>query len=349
MGNLYVSVIIPIYNTHIDNFSVCVDSLLMQSYSNFELIVVDDGSQNEYAFQYDTLQEKDNRIKVFHKDNEGVSSARNFGVEKCSGDYLMFVDSDDILSPYALQEAVKSAEKENADFIFSGIKHIKNYEDFAKYQMPSTGEKVFCKEQMNYLKESFLSQSNPIFKNINGVGAFVNRGPYARLVKVDIARKVLFDTTLKIGEDVEWNFRILSNCNKAVFVSSVWYGYLIHGESSLHRYYGNREELLRMYQQKLYDNNKDFCDAHISAYLKNLSVNFYTVMQYDFMSKKCPLNTKQKNKLLKQYLSSYPWEQLVRKNNFNKLNIRYKVLIGFANIGQGMFILKLWRLLKLPS
>ena len=98
-----ISVIIPVYNIG-DRIVRCVDSLLNQTISQFELLLVDDGSSDGSGRICDELSQKDSRIKVVHKVNGGVSSARNTGMKEASGDYLAFVDADDFVSPDYLEK-----------------------------------------------------------------------------------------------------------------------------------------------------------------------------------------------------------------------------------------------------
>ena len=100
-----ISVIIPVYNTE-QYISCCIDSVLSQSFTNFELILVDDGSKDGSGTICDEYAKKDNRIRVFHKGNGGVSSARNLGLDNARGEWIYFVDSDDELLPGGLQTLV---------------------------------------------------------------------------------------------------------------------------------------------------------------------------------------------------------------------------------------------------
>ena len=93
-----ISIIIPIYNI-MDCLEKCVDSCINQTYKNIEILMVDDGSTDGTAELCDRIKEKDSRIRVFHKENGGSSSARNLGIEHAKGEYLGFVDSDDFISP----------------------------------------------------------------------------------------------------------------------------------------------------------------------------------------------------------------------------------------------------------
>lgn len=114
-----LSVIIPVYNVE-KYLSRCVDSVLDQTYKDFELILVDDGSPDNSHEICDEYKKKDSRVKVIHKKNGGLSSARNAGLEICKGDYIFFIDSDDWLTDEkVLEEFINKAETENADFVYS--------------------------------------------------------------------------------------------------------------------------------------------------------------------------------------------------------------------------------------
>ncbi|MBQ0143531.1 MAG: glycosyltransferase [Prevotellaceae bacterium] len=97
-----ISVIVPVYNTE-EHIQICIDTILSQTYTDLELLLVDDGSTDKSGVICDEYANKDKRIRVFHKKNEGVSSARNLGIEEAVGDYLHFVDADDIVPKRAYE------------------------------------------------------------------------------------------------------------------------------------------------------------------------------------------------------------------------------------------------------
>lgn len=103
-----VSIIVPYYNTPIDYWQKCLDSLKSQTYVDIEIVVVDDGSKKEFAEALDLTRVQDSRLVVYHKPNGGVSSARNYAIDKCIGDLLCFVDSDDWVEPDFIQTLVDS-------------------------------------------------------------------------------------------------------------------------------------------------------------------------------------------------------------------------------------------------
>ena len=119
-----ISVIIPVYNVE-SYLSKCIDSILCQTYTDFELLLVDDGSSDASGKICDMYKENDNRIRVFHKKNEGVSKARNLALNNALGEFVIFVDSDDWIEPNTFELVLNQLE--NFDILFFDI--IWHYED----------------------------------------------------------------------------------------------------------------------------------------------------------------------------------------------------------------------------
>lgn len=111
MTNSLVSIIIPFYNTPLDYWFQCLDSLCQQTYNNIEIIVVDDGSKAEFAKKLDATSIRDSRLKIYHKPNGGVSEARNYALERCTGNFLCFVDSDDWVEPDFVETLVNTLQQ----------------------------------------------------------------------------------------------------------------------------------------------------------------------------------------------------------------------------------------------
>ena len=97
-----ISIIMPVYNTPEKYLKECIDSILAQTYKEFEILIINDGSSDKTCNILSKISKKDLRINVFSKENGGVSSARNLGLEKAKGEYIAFVDADDVLEPFFL-------------------------------------------------------------------------------------------------------------------------------------------------------------------------------------------------------------------------------------------------------
>lgn len=119
-----VSIITPVYNCK-KFLTQCVDSILAQSYNNFELLLIDDGSTDGSSKICDAYSRTDRRISVYHQSNKGVSSARNLGIEKASGEWITFVDSDDILKSDALYNLLQEIDHD-IEFIMCGYEYLQN-------------------------------------------------------------------------------------------------------------------------------------------------------------------------------------------------------------------------------
>ena len=115
-----VSIVVPVYNVQ-EYLKRCVDSILAQTYENMEIILVDDGSKDSSGQICDSYAEKDNRIRVIHKENGGSNSARLAGVRAAMCEYICFVDSDDWIEPVMIEKMMEAAEREQADIVASGI------------------------------------------------------------------------------------------------------------------------------------------------------------------------------------------------------------------------------------
>ena len=116
--NPTVSIIVPVYNAQ-RTLRRCIDSVLNQTFSDFELLLVDDGSKDESGEICDSYALRDERVKVFHIENSGVSAARNVALDRARGEYLQFLDSDDWITADATQQFVRAARKYDCDMVIS--------------------------------------------------------------------------------------------------------------------------------------------------------------------------------------------------------------------------------------
>ena len=170
-----ISVIIPAYKVE-QYLPRCVDSVLNQTYRELEVILVDDGSPDSSPKICDEYAAKDNRIKVIHKENGGLSSARNAGLEICSGDYIFFIDSDDYLTDEnVLSDFAATAERNQSDFVYS----LMNKADDKKCTKMNVNKR-FLEEDLFFLSNPYLFSAcnklyaSTLFHNIQFVTGRVN-------------------------------------------------------------------------------------------------------------------------------------------------------------------------------
>ena len=125
VANELYSIVIPVYNTPIEYLDKCLDSLTNQTYHNIEIIIVDDGSNDETSEACNKYSEKDSRVKIIHQKNQGVSAARNNGILNASGEWIMFVDADDWLELDACEQLSEILKAKRCDIIM--FNHVRNY------------------------------------------------------------------------------------------------------------------------------------------------------------------------------------------------------------------------------
>lgn len=144
-----VSIIVPIYNVE-DYIRECIDSILVQTYPDFELILVDDGSPDDCGRICDEYAESDRRIIVIHKKNGGLTSARNAGLSKASGEWIMHVDGDDWIEPDMLESLVREAQVTEADLVFGDFLSDSPHEVYHKLPTWSMNKKESMSNYMAY-------------------------------------------------------------------------------------------------------------------------------------------------------------------------------------------------------
>lgn len=208
-----ISVIIPVYNVQ-QYLELCLEDVINQTYSNIEIILIDDGSVDASGRICDAWCQKDKRIKAYHKENGGLSDARNLGLEFATGQWVAFIDSDDRVSPILLQTLYENAKRYNAEISICDPVHIFSN---ASYKYKIDGDiRVF--DNMHAIEEMWY-QTSFLFS------------AWAKLYKKSFFIEHKFKKGI-IFEDVEVMHRIFEQANKIVYDSSQLYGY-VHRENSI--------------------------------------------------------------------------------------------------------------------
>ena len=229
------SVIIPCFNPPIERFKACINSLISQDYSNYELVVVDDGSDIECC----TIAEKlcDGRvseIKTLRQNNLGVSVARNEGTRIATGDYIMYLDADDELPPGVLSSAAHVLESHHLDIVLGYVKYISKESD--KTVAPISTEDKIAFPTMRQLADYNLTGAGGAFDALSSDGSILKIGPVARFVKREIALESPFPEGVKLSEDTLWNMLIFDKACSAAVVPETWYWYWVSHDSASRGY-----------------------------------------------------------------------------------------------------------------
>ena len=146
---MFISIVVPIYNVA-DYLHYAIDSLMKQTYQNFEVILVNDGSTDKSPMLCEDYANRYENIHVFHKENGGLSDARNFGVSKANSDWIFFLDPDDYLEEYTLELIVKIHKEHHADLISTKVKATSKYNAYTSYKLQESDYKdlvPFTKEK----------------------------------------------------------------------------------------------------------------------------------------------------------------------------------------------------------
>jgi glycosyltransferase involved in cell wall biosynthesis len=223
-----LSIIVPVYKAE-KYLRRCIESILVQSYQNYELILVDDGSPDDSGLICDEYAKKDSRIKSFHKSNGGLSSARNFGLDIAAGIYVGFVDSDDWITPDMYEHLVGLCKKHDVDI--ASCSYISTADD-ANTIVNSEAPRIRCFNQADALR--FYLQ--------RGISGKTN--DYSACTKV--YRRELFGNLRfpngRIYEDMATNFQLLTLTHAYVASEKICYYYYININSITKRGYSNKDQ-----------------------------------------------------------------------------------------------------------
>ena len=169
-----ISVIIPVYNIK-EYLERCVDSVLAQTWKNLEVLLVDDGSEDGTEILVDKLQKRDGRIRIFHKENGGSSSARNLGIRKAKGVYLGFVDSDDYIEPFMYERLYQAIQETGMQIAQGGRREIDEQGDFLPdICIPPDEQRIYDGE--NFMRELLLHKGDCSFcTKLTDASLFENR------------------------------------------------------------------------------------------------------------------------------------------------------------------------------
>lgn len=214
-----ISIIIPIYNAS-QYLNKCIQSIVNQSYKDFECILIDDGSSDGSEIICDQWEKKDSRIRVIHQPNQGVSKARNRGLAEAQGKYITLIDSDDWIDSNYLNTLLRPIEEYNVDLVVCGLQqHYSN--GIIKNHSYKTG--------IINIKKQFTHEFTDINKK------FLFFGPYIKLYKKTIiqAHNIHFPPQYTYGEDLLFNYNYLEYVKAVYIVDQCLYHYRIIGSGTL--------------------------------------------------------------------------------------------------------------------
>lgn len=313
MSSIKFSIIIPVYNVE-KYLNECVESVLNQTYKNIEIILVDDGSTDSSPQICDIYAEKDNRIKVIHKENGGSSSARNFGMKAMTGDYVLFLDSDDFWDNNRVLENLSAiVSDENADVVCFGYKEF--------YENVSESKNVICIPDVSFNGLSSTDRLEILIAN-----GIYNSSSCCKTIK----SKVIFDNDIYFvenitSEDIDWNARILLNAQSFSLYNDCFYAYRQRDDSVTHSV---KYENLEMLSNNIIECIK-IAENVQEGRFKDLYLNYVAYQYITFLHSSFLCEKNDKIKYLVDKMKNYRYLLKYNLNRKVKLVYLFNKLFGF--------------------
>ena len=254
-----ISIIVPVYNAE-PHLPRCIESILLQTYKNFELILVDDGSADASGAICDTYAKRDGRIIVFHTENRGVSAARNFGLEQMSGDYSCFVDADDYVGRDYLRILIEMAEKYNAEIAFVAATEVTS-------------------------SDAAFTPSEDLRREVDGKEAFREMlygehfgwASWGKLYRKAVAEHLRFPEGV-IYDDLYTIPYILDNDTKCVYSDSIQYYYYQCTDSLTHSISDQSIEMWTKGMDRLFRYTEKMHKADLPLVLRAFVINAFRIV-----------------------------------------------------------------------
>jgi len=315
MGTPEITIVVPIFNTEAEMLRNCIKSIRKQTFSDFELILIDDGSLNEVADLCDLIAEDDNRIAVYHKRNEGVSVARNFGIDISKAPYITFIDADDWIEDNYLEILYDDITSKNYDISmctrsFETRKNSKA-DNFFEINM------VFDRNNKTELIKKTLT---------TGIG-----GTWCKMYNKGFLNDygLKYDIRLRRTQDIIFNLYCFQYAEKIHYISKPLYHYRLNNTSVTHKYNKNISSILTLaaneftiFTKKFYNDN----GVMQCLYWKHVSI-LTEILKIDIFHKDTERRYIEKKGEIIRLCNLTPYKEAIDMLEIKKLPLSSKVKI----------------------
>lgn len=261
-----ISVILPVFNSE-NTLTRCLDSLLAQTYPNFEVLVIDDGSDDSSRQIVSSYANKDNRIKIYYKENKGVSSARNDALDLALGEFITFLDADDWLEEDALQYMINLQERTSADLV------VASYHRTSKLSSKvSTSKNV---------KEQLLEQDEYVKKFLKIESQSIEYYPWNKLYKASILKSIRFVAELRIAEDVPFVFEYILYSKIIAISDKITYNYYNNPKSVTATFTDKKFDVYKAWAVVEKINTNPIYDKWIDINIKRIDLSLLMMLAMD--------------------------------------------------------------------
>lgn len=304
-----ISVIVPIYKVE-DYLHRCVDSIINQTYTNLEIILVDDGSPDNCPMICDEYAKKDSRIRVVHKKNGGLSDARNTGLAMATGEYIGFVDSDDWIHKDMYSILYDMMMKKHCDIVECNSIKVSN--------MVYDKNIDFRYKFMNYTKEKAIEQL--ISEKI------IQQTVWNKLYKIKNIKDLLFEKG-KLHEDEFWTYKAINKCDSLIHIDIDLYYYFQRKNSIM----GNEFSLNRLDAIEGKYNRYLFISNNFPQFLDKAKINLFYISLY-YLQQSMKYSNKEEYQLSYRFIKDIINKIEFKKEEYNKLSSKDKLWIFISHI-----------------
>lgn len=268
-----IDIIVPVYNTLISDLKRCLDSIERQSFKDYKVYIIDDGSFDDVKSFLDEYVKDKKRFIVKHVINGGVSRARNIGIECSSSKYLTFVDSDDTIEEKFLEEAFNLISVNDLDLVIGGYNEIKNGE---VYKIRKCSDELYIYDSNNL--DLFIDKllSSKLLDNNKNIGSLPTGRIYTRLYKREVLGDLRFNEEVGMSEDTLFMIDFMEKVKSVGICSKVWYNYYINDYSISRRKVNDKviadhmKFIEEVYKRMLLEKNDNICNAYRFRIFKSL-------------------------------------------------------------------------------
>lgn len=325
-----VSVIVPIYNVE-KYLDQCIDSIVHQTYSNLEIILVDDGATDSCPQKCDLWKEKDNRISVIHKKNAGLGFARNSGLEMASGEYVMYIDSDDYISGNMIERLTAVAEQTKSDTVFCGLKRV--YPDGTEAAIPASyNDQTF--ERGEIIDKVLLEMVGSLPESQEDANLFMS--VWHALYSMEIIRKyaVRFPSERQIMcEDIIYHIDYLRRAQRVTCIADPLYFYRVNPKSLSRVYDSMRFERQKVLSQEIRTRLCEFVPAdkvnlrEDRRFLGGVRAQMLAIMKSQEKHKRQTFKAICEDAEVKRVLARYPYQRNPMRHRIFNFALKYRMSI----------------------
>lgn len=302
-----ISIIVPIYNVE-KYLNRCIESIVNQTYKNLEIILVDDGSPDNCPQICDEWKEKDNRIVVIHKENGGLSDARNAGLNIAQGEYIAFVDSDDWIDKNYLFILYKAVDEKDADLSVCNLKMV--YE--SQENIKDTDETVYELQD--------ITHEQAMYDILHGQG--IRAVAWNKLYKRNLIIEERFKKG-KIHEDEFFTYKIVDKANKIIYIDVPLYNYFQRKNSIMSTVSIKHLDFLEALNERLFFIEKKYPQFYLE---EKISFCIACINHY----KKTFISKSSDNEVYRKKIKQYRDNISFNYDEFNNVSIKHKIYILFS-------------------